>query len=79
MAKRKVRHEIRFGIPEGRLGKLDAEFDVWRGPEKVGTLFVSQGAIEWRPANAKKYQYHCRWEGFSKVMRRCRKREIPGA
>ena len=53
-------HDVKFTIPERKLGKADIEFSVKRNGSKFGTLKVSKGAIVWIPAN-KQYGYKVSW------------------
>jgi hypothetical protein len=78
-SRKQKQHEISFRIPRGALGIVDAEFDVRRDGELIGTLLVSRGAIEWVPTGATTYQYLLPWQRFSTLMKRVgRKRRKPG-
>jgi hypothetical protein len=69
-----ARHDVRFTIPERKLGYSDIEFYVWSDDERLGTLMVSKGAVVWRPAN-KKRGYAMAWPSFDRVMREEGRRE----
>ena len=47
-------HYVTFTVPERELGNADIEFHAWNDDEKVGTLRVSKGALEWFPKDSKK-------------------------
>jgi hypothetical protein len=68
------RHDVRFTIPERRLGNSDIEFVVYSDDERLGQLSVSKGAIVWRHANAKR-GYVLGWDQFDRVMREQGRRE----
>jgi hypothetical protein len=69
-----ARHEVRFTIPERRLGKADIEFAVYQDGERLGLLKVSKGAIVWRQAN-KKRGLVMGWATFDRLMQREGRRE----
>ncbi len=68
------RHEVRFTIPERRLGNSDIEFAVYSDEERLGALRISKGAIVWSPAN-KKRGYVLGWDAFDRAMRDQGRRE----
>jgi len=69
-----ARHDVRFTIPERRLGNADIEFAVYSDDERLGLLKVSKGAIVWRHAN-KKLGHTLDWTAFDRVMRAEGRRE----
>ena len=65
-------HRVKFTIPFRVLCKSDIEFKIYnhqrRQPDSLlGTLFVSHGAIEWRPAR-KKNKIKLGWPEFDRRM-----------
>jgi len=66
-------HDVRFTIPERKLGNADIEFVVYEDRERLGTLRISKGALVWHPANAKK-RYEWSWGAFDRLMRKRRRR-----
>ena len=62
------RHDVRFTIPERRLGNADIEFAVYSDEQRLGLLQVSKGALVWRPAN-KKRGFLVGWSRFDQIMR----------
>ncbi len=60
-------HTVTFNVPQRSLGREDIEFVVERDGVRFGTLLVSKGAVEWRPAN-KVYKRRLRWEQFDQLM-----------
>jgi hypothetical protein len=62
-----AQHEVQFTIPRRKLGHADVEFEVTRNGSFFGTLKVSNGAIVWEPAHAKKYQYKLAWSVFDEL------------
>ncbi len=63
------RHDIYLTIPPKTVLNKDTEFDVYSDDSVLGTLKVSKGSIEWRPANHK-YGFHLSWEEFDKIMQK---------
>ena len=49
-----ARHDVRFNIPERKLGKSDIEFTVYSDDLRLGVLKISKGALVWRSANKKR-------------------------
>jgi hypothetical protein len=62
-------HDVIFNVPNRKLGKEDIRFDVHDDEGKVGTLLVSKGGVDWRPAHGK-LAYRVRWERFGEIMTR---------
>ncbi len=62
-----ARHDVRFTLPERRLGNADIEFAVYADGERLGLLKVSKGAVVWRHANAKR-GHVMDWSSFDRVM-----------
>jgi hypothetical protein len=65
-------HRVKFSIPYRVLGRSDIKFKIYnhqrRHPDELlGTLFVSHGAIEWRPAR-KKNKIKLDWPDFDRRM-----------
>ena len=57
-----------FTIPKRTIVEnADVEFDVREGGEKIGTLQVSKGSLEWRDANDRK-GYKLGWGAFRKFV-----------
>lgn len=61
-------HDVRFTIPERKLGKSDIIFIVQRDEARLGKLLVSKGAVEWTPGH-KRHTYQIDWARFDEMMR----------
>ncbi len=61
------KHDIYLTIPPKTVLHKDTEFDVYSDDSMLGTLKVSKGSIEWRPANHI-HGYHLSWEEFGRLM-----------
>jgi hypothetical protein len=61
-------HYVKFEVPARDLGHADVVFETWKGDQKVGTLRVSKGHVEWFPQNAKKPSARLTWWQFAKRM-----------
>jgi len=69
-----ARHDVRFTIPERKLGNSDIEFIVYSDDERLGQLSVSKGGVVWRQAN-KKLGHVMDWSAFDRAMRELGRRE----
>jgi hypothetical protein len=69
-----ARHDVRFTVPERRLGNADIEFAVYSDDERLGLLKVSKGAVVWRHAN-KKRGHTMAWAAFDRMMQAEGRRE----
>jgi hypothetical protein len=69
-----ARHDVRFTIPERRLGNADIEFAVYSDDERLGLLKISKGAVVWRHAN-KKLGKVMDWTTFDRIMQAEGRRE----
>ncbi len=62
-------------VPEVTLGKADVVFKVKMRPasgtpktKTLGTLKISEGTIEWWPANSKKVFFELDWTKFQRAV-----------
>lgn len=63
-----AKHEVGLTLPNLPIVNTDAEFEIQRDGEKLGTLKVSRGTVEWVPRNHH-YGYHLDWAAFDDLMR----------
>ncbi len=61
-------HQISFRLPARQILAKDLEFDIKSDGKKLGTLLVSQGNIEWVPANHSVKKKRLSWEKFAELM-----------
>jgi hypothetical protein len=61
-------HEVTMESPTKVVRGQDIRFEVKSDGSKLGTLLVSQGNIEWIPANASVRKRRMRWEAFAAMM-----------
>jgi hypothetical protein len=61
------KHRVEISEPSRRVLNSDVEFTVYSDGSVLGTLFVSKGSIDWRPAGHQK-AHHWTWEQFARVM-----------
>ncbi len=47
-------HKVIMKAPSLELGKTDVSFEIKKGDAMFGTITISKGSIEWRPANHSK-------------------------
>ncbi len=63
-------YKVTFKAPERVLGREDLVFTVKQNGKKLGTLSVSQGPLEWAPADHDlDNPYLIRWPDFDEFMR----------
>ena len=63
-----AKHDVKVTMPEKLpVQRADVEFDIRKDGQKLGTLKVSQGTLEWVPLN-KSYGIHIDWEEFAEFM-----------
>ncbi|MCX5805221.1 MAG: hypothetical protein NT010_04005 [Proteobacteria bacterium] len=60
-------HEIYMTMPTKIVLNKDTDFEVYSDDEKLGTLRISKGTIEWVPSTYS-YGYHLSWEEFNEIM-----------
>ena len=61
-------HEVLFEIPQKGVLAKDIRFEIKSDGNKLGTLLVSQGNIEWVPANHSVRKRRLSWERFANLM-----------
>jgi len=61
-------HDIYMAMPEKSVLNKDVVFDVYSNKNKLGTLKVSKGSVEWAPSNFSN-GFHLIGEQFDKLMR----------
>ncbi|OCH82928.1 hypothetical protein A9310_11615 [Gordonia sp. UCD-TK1] len=47
-------HDVRFSASRVRVAGIDFEFDVAIDGKTLGTLYVSEGNLQWRPKHGQK-------------------------
>ena len=62
------KHAVAMTTSSLELTKADVEFKVSRDGELFGTLYLSRGAVVWKPKAGKK-NYKVGWAKFDAVMR----------
>ena len=61
-------HKVIMKAPGLELSKTDVMFEIKKGDNMFGTITISKGAIEWRPANHQKKR-RMTWSQFDKAFR----------
>ena len=62
------RHDIAMYLPPQGVKNVDVEIAVRSDDDLLGTLKISKGSIDWRPAHNTKYTYVLGWERFAELM-----------
>lgn len=60
-------HTVHFTIPKRQLMREDVGFSVQLNGETLGTLHVSQGAVDWLPAGCT-YGHRLTWSQVAKLF-----------
>ena len=63
-----AKHDVYATLPNALMGKKDAFFDIFQDGEKLGTITISKGSIEWYPKNSKQ-PYKMTWSKFDKMCK----------
>ncbi len=63
-----ARHEVRARIDTKVIGHKDLEIMVKRSDEKLGTLLISKGNIEWLPKGNSISKKRVSWQRFADLM-----------
>ncbi|MGL4469824.1 MAG: hypothetical protein ACRCT3_06545 [Aeromonas hydrophila] len=62
------KHEVSLNIHTKIVSHKDVEVEVKSDNQKLGTLLISKGNIEWLPSNNHVNKYRMSWEKFAKLM-----------
>ncbi len=61
-------HDVSFEIPAKFALAKDVVFDIKSDGVKLGSILISKGNIEWKPAKAVVNKYRMSWERFAAFM-----------
>jgi hypothetical protein len=61
-------HEVRLKLSTNVVAHKDVEVEVHESSGKLGTLLISKGNIEWRPARKSKKKHRLSWAKFAALM-----------
>jgi hypothetical protein len=62
-------HEIEMSLPAQTVNNTDVEVSVWSDGNKLGSLKISKGTIDWMPSPNSKTHFKMSWERFDEVMK----------
>jgi hypothetical protein len=62
-------HEVRLKVNTNVVAHKDVEISVRDTSGKLGTLLISKGNIEWRPAWKSVRKHRFTWAQFAELMR----------
>jgi hypothetical protein len=62
-------HRVSFEIPQKVVLAKDIEFEIKSNGKKLGQLLISQGNVEWIPANNSVKKKRLTWEKFAELMK----------
>lgn len=65
-------HEVHMTQGRREIGGKDVEFHVRAGGDKLGTLMISRGGIEWRRAYVETKTVSMGWEQFAQMLEESR-------
>jgi len=60
-------HKIEMSQPAKQVLHTDVTFDIYSDGEKLGTMRISKGTLDWTPKN-KQRPKKIRWERFAAIM-----------
>lgn len=63
-----AKHNVYMNLPLRELGNVDAQFNIYRDEEKLGTITISKGAFEWYPKNSRK-PIAISWSDFDQMIK----------
>lgn len=61
------KHRVELTVPSMTVANADVQFHVQADGVRLGTLTISQGGIDWRPAK-KQSPRRATWEQFDRLM-----------
>lgn len=64
-------HYISFSLPELEMGKVDANFYIYKDGERLGRITISRGGLDYYPKN-KKIPIKVSWSSFDKMLKNYR-------
>jgi len=63
-------HDVNFSVPERPLANADVVFIVEEDGERLGTLKVSKGCLDWLPARKwRDKPFRIDWSRFDRLVR----------
>jgi hypothetical protein len=63
-------HEVKLRLHTKVVASKDVEIEVHESSEKLGTLLISKGNVEWQPAWKSVKKHRLPWAKFAKLMER---------
>ena len=63
-------HEVKVKLISKLVARKDLEVEVKEDGVKLGTLLISQGNVEWKPARKSSYKCRLTWTKFARLMER---------
>ena len=63
-------HVVRVSQPTREVVNADYSFEIFGDGEKLGTLNISKGTIDWWPRKAQSW-VELRWEEFAELLNAC--------
>jgi hypothetical protein len=63
-----AQHEVRARVDTKVIGRKDLEITVKRNDEKLGTLLISKGNIEWMPKGKSINKKRVSWQRFAELI-----------
>lgn len=63
-----AKHNVYFDLPERELGKVDANFYIYKDDAKLGQITISKGGLDYYP-NKAKHPITISWTDFDKMVK----------
>jgi hypothetical protein len=64
-----AKHNVYFQLPTRELGKVDADFFIYKNNEKLGQITISKGGLEYYPSK-KRNPIEISWTQFDELLKR---------
>lgn len=62
-------HYIEISLPKKPIRNVDTTIAIWSDGEKLGTMHLSQGSLDWRGGRRQKVKSFS-WEKIAKILNR---------
>ncbi|MGN7786734.1 hypothetical protein ACTJIJ_19530 [Niabella sp. 22666] len=63
-----AKHNVYFDLPERELGKVDANFYIYKDDAKLGQITISKGGLDYYPNKAKQ-PITISWSNFDQMVK----------
>jgi hypothetical protein len=61
-------HKVLLDLPSREINKVDAHFHIYKNGDKLGTITISKGGLDYYPSNSRK-PIKIGWTQFDKMIK----------